>query len=102
MDRALALVAKGRAMKAVCEALEVARPHAHVRVHRPKDRRDGRMDRTPANNEKQLVETRQHIADLPSDGPDQLIPKSAPPSKPKHRGSGSIRHASMPAASATD
>jgi hypothetical protein len=52
-------------MKAVCEALGVARSHVHARVHRPKDWRDGRMNRTPAPNEELLVEIRQHIADLP-------------------------------------
>lgn len=55
-------------MKAVCEALGVARSHVHARVHRPKDWRDGRMNRTPAPNEELLVEIRQHIADLPSYG----------------------------------
>ncbi len=55
-------------MKAVCEALGVARSHVHARALRPKDWRDGRTNRTPAPDEELLSEIRQHVADLPSYG----------------------------------
>ena len=55
-------------MKAVCEALGVARSHVHARAHRSKDWRDGRKGRTPASDDELLSEIRQHIADLPSYG----------------------------------
>ena len=55
-------------MKAVCEALGLARSHVHARAHRPADWRDGRKNRTPAPSAELLSEIRQHIADLPSYG----------------------------------
>jgi putative transposase len=55
-------------VKAVCEALGLARSYLHTRVHRSQDWRDGRMNRTPAPDEELLGEIRQHIADLPSYG----------------------------------
>lgn len=68
MDCALALVAKGRAVKAVCEALGLARSHLHARIRRPRNWRDGRRNRTPAPNEELLSEIRQHITELLSYG----------------------------------
>lgn len=55
-------------MKAVCEALGLARSHVHARVHRSKDWHDGRRDRTPAPDEQLLGEIRDQIADLASYG----------------------------------
>jgi putative transposase len=55
-------------MKAVCEALGLARSHVHARAHRARDWRDGRTNRTPAPDNELLGEIRQHIADLPSYG----------------------------------
>ena len=55
-------------MKAVCDALGLARSHVHARVHRSNDWRDGRKNRTPAPDEALLREIEQHIADLPSYG----------------------------------
>jgi putative transposase len=68
VDCALAVVAKGRAMKAVCEALGLARSHIDARAHRLDHWRDGRMTRTPVPDEELLREIRQHIAQLPSYG----------------------------------
>ena len=55
-------------MKAVCQALGVARSNLHARAHRPRDWRDARLGRTPAPDEQLLDEIRRHIADLPSYG----------------------------------
>jgi len=55
-------------VKAVCQALGVARSNLHDRVHRSKDWRDARLGRTPAPDEQLLDEIRRHIADLPSYG----------------------------------
>ncbi|WP_370652411.1 IS3 family transposase [Aquabacterium sp.] len=68
VDCALALVAKGRAVKAVCLALGLARSHVHDLLHRPEGWVDGRTQRTPAVDEQLLGEIRQHIAELPSYG----------------------------------
>ena len=55
-------------MKAVCDALGLARSYLHTRVHRPLDWRDGRKNRTPAPDVQLLDDLRRHIADLPSYG----------------------------------
>lgn len=55
-------------MKAVCEALGVARSNVYTKVHRLTTWRDARKNRTPAPNEELLDEIRRHIADLPSYG----------------------------------
>lgn len=68
VDCALALVAEGRGVKPVCDALGVARSNLHARAHRPKHWRDARKGRTPAPDDELLVEIRRHIADLPSYG----------------------------------
>lgn len=68
VDCALALVAKGRAVKAVCLALGLARSHVHNRVHRPETWGDGRTQRTPAVDEQLIGEIRQQISELPTYG----------------------------------
>jgi putative transposase len=55
-------------MKAVCEALGLARSHIHALKHRPPTWRDRRTGRTPAADGQLLDEIRQHIAELPSYG----------------------------------
>jgi len=55
-------------MKAVCDALGLARSNLHTRARRAKDWRDARLGRTPAPDEELLTEIRRHIADLPSYG----------------------------------
>ena len=55
-------------MKAVCDALGLARSHLHTRVHRPLNWRDRRKNRTPAPDVQLLDELRRHIADLASYG----------------------------------
>jgi putative transposase len=55
-------------MKAVCEALGVARSHLHVLWHRSSSWSDRRRDRKPSCDEELVVEIRRHIAELPSYG----------------------------------
>jgi putative transposase len=55
-------------MKAVCEALGLARSHIHALKHRPASWVDGRKCRTPARDEQLLIDIREHIAELPSYG----------------------------------
>ena len=55
-------------MKAVCEALGLARSHIHALKHRPASWVDGRKRRTPACDEQLLIDIREHIAELPSYG----------------------------------
>ena len=55
-------------MKAVCEALGLARSHMHTLKHRPVSWSDGRKGRTPAADEQLLNDIRQQIAELPSYG----------------------------------
>lgn len=55
-------------MKAVCEALGLARSHVHVLKHRPASWSDGRKRRTPISDGQLLIELREHIAELPSYG----------------------------------
>lgn len=55
-------------MKAVCEALGLARSHIHALKHRPASWVDGRKCRTPACDEQLLIDIRGHIAELPSYG----------------------------------
>lgn len=55
-------------MKAVCEALGLARSHIHSLKHRPPTWRDRRTGRTPAVDGQLLHEIRQHVAELPSYG----------------------------------
>ena len=68
MDCALALVAQGRAVKAVCRSLALARSHiCSLRSH-PEAWLDGRTGRTPVHDEELLAQVREHIAHLPSYG----------------------------------
>jgi putative transposase len=55
-------------MKAICEALGLARSHIHALQHRPASWVDGRTGRTPAGDAQLLIELRHHIAELPSYG----------------------------------
>jgi putative transposase len=55
-------------MKAVCEALGLARSHIHALKHRPASWVDGRKRRTPACDEQLLIDIREHIGALPSYG----------------------------------
>jgi putative transposase len=68
VDCALAVVAKGRAVKAVCDTLGMARSHMHARLHRGDGWRDARMNRTPAPDDELLAEISLQISDLPSYG----------------------------------
>ena len=53
-------------MKAVCQALGVARSHIHALKHRPASWADGRTDRTPAGDAQLLEEIGEQLAELPS------------------------------------
>ena len=55
-------------MKAVCQALGVARSHVHVLKARPGNWSDRRRGRTPCSDEQLLGEIREQIAELPSYG----------------------------------
>lgn len=55
-------------MKAVCEALGLARSHIHALKHRPAPWVDGRKRRTPACDEQLPIDIRERIAELPSYG----------------------------------
>jgi putative transposase len=55
-------------MKAICEALGLARSHIHALRQRPASWADGRKARTPASDGQLLIELREHIAQLPSYG----------------------------------
>jgi len=67
MDCALALVARGRPVKRVCEVLGVARSNMAVRLARSPDWRDGRKARTPQDSGL-VEEIQRHIGQLPSYG----------------------------------
>lgn len=55
-------------MKAICEALGLARSHIHTLRQRPASWADGRKARKPASDGQLLIELREHIAELPSYG----------------------------------
>lgn len=55
-------------MKAVCQAMGLARSHIHRLVHRPSSWSDARKGRTPASDEQLVLDIRRHIAELPSYG----------------------------------
>jgi transposase InsO family protein len=55
-------------MKAVCQALGLARSHIHALKHRPTSWVDGRTGRTPAADAQLLAEIREQLAELPSYG----------------------------------
>ena len=68
MACALALIARGRPMKIVCDVLGVARSHVHVRVHRPTNWTDTRRNRRPRDDGELVAELTHEIALLPSYG----------------------------------
>jgi transposase InsO family protein len=68
VDCALALVAKGRAVKTVCEILGIARSNIHERLARPQNWQDGRRHRRPADDDQLLQDIRQEVASLPRYG----------------------------------
>lgn len=69
VDCALTLVAQGRwPIKAICEALGLARSHIHALRQRPASWADGRKARTSASDGQLLIELREHIVQLPSYG----------------------------------
>lgn len=68
VDCALAFVARGRAMMAVCGPLGLARSNRHVRAHRSLDWQDRRKARTSAPDSALVQEIRGHIVDLPTYG----------------------------------
>ncbi len=55
-------------MKAVCQALGLARSHIHALKHRPASWSDGRTGRTPATDAQLVIDIREQIAELPSYG----------------------------------
>ena len=55
-------------MKAVCQALGLARSHIHALKHRPASWTDGRTGRTPAADVELVIDIREQIAELPSYG----------------------------------
>jgi transposase InsO family protein len=55
-------------MKAVCQALGLARSHIHSLKHRPASWSDGRTGRTPATDAQLVIDIREQIAELPSYG----------------------------------
>jgi transposase InsO family protein len=55
-------------MKAVCEALGVARSHVHARLHRPPSWIDRRCCKRPSADAELVEQIRRHIAELPSYG----------------------------------
>ncbi|OWT57678.1 IS3 family transposase [Candidimonas nitroreducens] len=67
MGCALALVARGRPVKRVCEVLGVARSNMAVRLARSQDWRDGRKAYTPQDSGL-VEEIQRHIGQLPSYG----------------------------------
>lgn len=68
MDSALALAARGRAVKAVCRSLGVARSHIQRLKTRPDSCTDGRRGRTPEVDRQLLADIRAQITELPSYG----------------------------------
>ncbi len=68
MDCALALVAKGRSLKAVCDSLGVARSNVHARLNRPDIWQDGRKGRTSSEDKLLIEELKVEICTLPSYG----------------------------------
>jgi transposase InsO family protein len=55
-------------MKAVCQALGLARSHIHALERRPASWSDGRTGRTPAADTQLVIDIREQIAELPSYG----------------------------------
>lgn len=55
-------------MKAVCQALGLARSHIHALKHRPASWTDGRTGRAPAADVELVIDIREQIAELPSYG----------------------------------
>ena len=55
-------------MKAVCQALGLARSHIHALKHRPASWTDGRTGCTPAADVELVIDIREQIAELPSYG----------------------------------
>ena len=68
MDCALALAARGRQVKPVCEALGLGRSHVHALKGRASSWIDGRTSRTPQGDHELLADIREQIAELPSYG----------------------------------
>lgn len=68
MDCALALIARGRPVKTVCDVLGVARSNVHVRVHRPASWTDRRHNHRPRDDSELVAEITNEIAALPSYG----------------------------------
>jgi putative transposase len=70
VDCALALIEQGRAVKAVCRALGVARSHVHERLNRSEDWVDGRAARVrdPAGDAALVESVRAEIKELPTYG----------------------------------
>jgi putative transposase len=68
MDCALALVARGRSVKIVCDVLGVARSNLHERAHRPADWIDRRRNRRPFDDAELVAEITAEVAALPSYG----------------------------------
>jgi putative transposase len=55
-------------MKAVCQALGLARSHLHTLKHRPASWSDDRTGRTPVADAQLVIDIREQIAELPSYG----------------------------------
>jgi len=68
VDCALALIARGGAVKTVWRTLGLARSHVRDLLGRDDDWTDGRTHRTPRDDDALLGQLRQEIADLPSYG----------------------------------
>lgn len=68
VDCALALVARGRPVKPVCDVLGIARSNISERATRPASWHDRRRNRRPVDDHSLLAELRSEITDLPSHG----------------------------------
>ncbi len=68
MDSACALVAGGRRLRAVSQALGVSRAQLSVHVHRKSDWRDGRQHRRQRDDRVLLARIMDAVAELPSYG----------------------------------
>ena len=55
-------------MKAVCQALGLARSNVHELRSRPASWVDGRTERTPGGDDQLLADIREQITELPSYG----------------------------------